>query len=92
MKIRFIKLQRVIEVYYQLENQEMLNRGRKNSVAQARNLFCYCGTRLLHNSGAEVARHLKIGSSSITRSIRKGKQLIDANVRVKEWIKKTLKQ
>ena len=91
-RITLIELQQVIETYYQLGNQEIFNRGRKNKVAQARNLFCYCGVRLLHNSGAEVGRHLNIGSSSVTRSIRKGEQLINADAKVKEWVEKTLKQ
>jgi len=90
--ITLIELHKMIETYYQLENQEIFNRGRKNNVAEARNLFCYCGVRLLHNSGAEIGRYLKIGSSSVTRSVSKGEQLLNANVGVKEWVKKTLKQ
>ena len=91
-KMTLIELQKVIEAFYQLGNQEMLNRGRKNNVAEARNLFCYCGVRLLRNSGAEVGHHLNIGPSSVTRSVRKGEQLVDVNAKVKDWIEKTLKQ
>ena len=91
-RITLIELQQVIEAFYQLGNQEMFNRGRKNNVAQARTLFCYCGVRLLHNSGAEVGRHLKIGSSSVSRSVRKGEKMINENDKIKEWVEKTLKQ
>ena len=91
-KMTLIELQKMIEALYQLGNQEMLNRGRKNNVAEARNLFCYCGVRLLRNSGAEVGHHLNIGPSSVTRSVRKGEQLVDVNAKVKDWIEKTLKQ
>ncbi len=41
---------------------------------------------------AEVGHYLNIGSSSVTRSIRKREQLIDTNVKVRELIEKTLKQ
>ena len=92
MKMTLIELQKVIEAHYQLVDQELLNRGRKNSVAEARNLFCYCGVQILRNSGAEVGRYLGIGSSSVTRSVRKGEQLIGADVKVKELIEQTLKQ
>ncbi len=37
---------------------------------------------------AEVGRYLNIGSSSVARSIRKREQLIDANGKIKEWVKK----
>lgn len=91
-KMTLIELQTVIERHYELADQELFNRGRDNSVAEARNFFCYCGVQILCNSGVEVGRYLGIGSSSVTRSVRKGKQLLDADVKIKELVERILKQ
>jgi REP element-mobilizing transposase RayT len=93
-KMTLSELQKVIEGHYKLASQELFNRGRKNSVAEARNLFCYCGVQILRNSGAEVGCYLGVGPSSVTRSVRKGKQLLGAgaDVKVKEFIEQMLKQ
>ena len=92
VKMTLIELQKLIEAYFQLTDQGLFNRGRQNIVAEARNLFCYCGVRILCNSGAEVSRYLDIGSFSVTRSVRKGEQLIDGNVILKDWIEQRIKQ
>ena len=44
--------------------------------------FAIAAVQLLHNSGTEVGRRLNIGSFSITRSIPKGKLMINANAYV----------
>ncbi|MCK5680767.1 hypothetical protein KAI46_08160 [bacterium] len=92
VKMTLIELQKLIEVCYRLTDQGLLNRGRQNRVAKARNLFCYCGVKMLRSSGAEVGRYLNIGSSSVTRSFHKGEQLVNENVKLRSWIEQGIKQ
>ncbi len=85
-------LQKLIEDYYQLPLRGLCQRGRQNRVAEAREVFCFCGVHLLQNSGTEVGRHLGIGPSSVTRSARKGGQTVARDKSLKEWVSRTLKQ
>lgn len=90
--MELIDLQKAIEGYYQLPRQGLCQRGRQNTVAEARAVFCYCGVRALHYSGAEIGRHLGIGPSSVTRSVRRGEKIIATDQKLLEWVEKTLKQ
>jgi hypothetical protein len=92
VKMTLQELHSLVAEYYRLAERGLFNRGRQNSVAEARILFCYCGVKLLDNTGADVGRYLNIGSSSVTRSVRKGEQLVDGNAELESWVERHLKQ
>jgi len=91
IKMTLLDLQKLIEAHYNLTDQQLLNRGRKNTISKARNLFCYCGVKILGNSVTKVSQHLKIGPSSVTRSVRNGAQLVNDEENLRFWIEKSLK-
>ncbi|MCK4621084.1 MAG: transposase [Desulfuromonadales bacterium] len=91
-RMGLMELQTAIEGYYQLPSQGLCQRGRQNTVAEARVVFCYYGVRWLHHSGAAVGRHLGVGPSSVTRSVRRGEKIIATNRKLKIGIEQAIKQ
>lgn len=86
------QLQLIIEGRYKLGKDGIMQRGRLNNVAEARNVFCFYAVRQLHHPAAEIARHLKIGPPAVSRAIRKGEKIIEGDQELKVWMIKSLKQ
>ena len=92
LPISLNSLQQRVEGYYQLDKNAIMQRGRMNSLSEARAVFCFCATRQCHNPAAEIARYLGIGPPAVSRAIRKGQKIIEMNPVLKEWVTVTLKQ
>jgi len=86
------QLQQMVEKYYQLDKNAIMQRGRMNKVSEARCVFCFCATRQLQNPAAKIARYLGIGPPAVSRAIRKGEKVVDMNHEVKEWLAVALRQ
>ncbi len=76
---------------YDLTNDQFKRRGRYNRVSDARALFCYLAVEELRVTGMDVVRFLDIGSSSVSRAVRRGEELYGAQLNLQEWWK-ALKQ
>ena len=86
------QLQQMVEKYYQLDKNAIMQRGRMNKVSEARCVFCFCATRQLHNPAAEIARYLGMGTPAVSRAIRKGEKIVSIDGQLKEWLIQSLKQ
>jgi hypothetical protein len=60
-------------------------------VSDARALFCYLAVTELRETGAEVGQFLDVGSSSVSRSVRRGAALFLSRADLQAWWK-ALKQ
>lgn len=85
-------LQGIIEKHYQLTPRGLCRRGRQNTSAEARAVFCYCAVHWLLHSGVAVGRHIGIGPSSVTRAVRRGEKIIAADQKTEAVIKRVLMQ
>ncbi|MBN1956613.1 MAG: hypothetical protein JXQ81_03280, partial [Desulfuromonadales bacterium] len=72
---------------YSISTDHFMRRARCGKVSEARSIFCYCAVRRLGHSGAATARYLGIGPSSVSRSARKGEQIIQTEAGLLDWIK-----
>lgn len=90
--ISLSKLQQLLEQYYQLGEGCLLRRGRMTAASEARCIFCFCAVQWLHYSGADTARYLIVGESTVSRSMRKGEQIISDNKVIEVWLQQALKQ
>jgi hypothetical protein len=86
------QLQQMVEKYYQLEKNAIMQRGRMNKVSEARCVFCFCATRQLHNPATKIACYLGIGPPAVSRAIRKGDKIVEMNHEMKERLVMVLKQ
>ena len=86
------QLQRMLEEYFQLEKNGIMQRGRLNNVSDARCVFCFYATRQLHFPAARIARYFKIGPPAVSRAIRKGEKIVKENPALHDWLTQTLKQ
>lgn len=82
----------MVEKYYQLDKNAIMQRGRMNKVSEARCVFCFCATRQLQNPAANIARYLGMGPPAVSRAIRKGEKIAEMNREMREWLLMTLKQ
>lgn len=80
-------LQQLMEQYYHLSEGSLLRRGRLNDAAAARCVFCFCAVQWLHYSGAETACYLNVGELSVSRSMRKGEQIIRDDKEIEHWLR-----
>jgi hypothetical protein len=60
-------------------------------VMATRALFCYSAATELQVTGAEVGQFLDVGSSSVSRSVRRGDALFLSRADLQAW-RKALKQ
>lgn len=72
---------------YSISTDHFMRRARSGKVSEARSIFCYCAVHRLGHSGAATARYLGIGPSSVSRSARKGEQIIQTEAGLLDWIK-----
>lgn len=80
------ELQTAIVDKYSISIDQLLRRSRSSDVATARMIFCYCAVRLFFHPVAAVARHLGIGSSSVSRAAQKGEQLVHMDKDLSRWV------
>ncbi len=85
-KISLKELQTAIIDKYSIPADDFLRRARSSNVAEARIVFCYCAARKFFHPGVSIARHLKIGSSSVSRAVQKGEWLIQTDENLFRWI------
>jgi REP element-mobilizing transposase RayT len=75
--------------YYQLP--DLSQRGRQNATSDARAVFCFVATQMHKQPGSMVAKKLGIGNPSVSRAVRKGREILRANdelsVRLQPWKK-----
>ena len=77
--------------YFSLPEAALSHRGRKNSNSEARELFCYLAVRELKHSGQRVGIAVGMGSSSVSRSVRRGEELFTSREEIREWWSRALK-
>ncbi|MEA3363679.1 MAG: transposase [Thermodesulfobacteriota bacterium] len=85
-KMTLDKLQIAVVDKYSISMDSFRRRARSGRASKARILFCYCAVRHLGHSGAATARHLMIGSSSVSRAVEKGERLIQIDTSLSDWI------
>lgn len=64
---------------YSVTIDDLRGRGRTKELSEARAVLCHLAISHLQISGAELARRLRQSRSSITRSERRGKALVNGN-------------
>ncbi len=82
---------RIAEVFG-LRPEKLQRRGRQNETSSARALFSYLAVMMLGHSGAQVARKLNVGASSVSRGIQRGEDLISSRPDLREWWERMQKQ
>ncbi len=80
-----ISLQARLSDYFKLPATDILRRGRLNQYSEARELFCYLSVTELGYSGAKVGAMIGIGTSSVSRAVRRGEELFLSRPELKEW-------
>lgn len=64
---------------YDLNKDELIGKGRKRIISNARALISYLATKDLGLSASEVGQYLELNCSSVIRSVVKGKELAEQN-------------
>ena len=85
-------LQARVNDYFKLPVVAILRRGRRNQYSEARELFCYLAVSDLGYSCAKVGGMIGMGSSSVSRAVRRGGELVASRPELEEWWKMQLKQ
>jgi len=75
-KVSLVELQETVGALFAIKPEDILRRARKNSVSEARAVFCYLAIRKLGKSGAEIGRYLRMGSSAVSRAVRRGELIL----------------
>jgi len=76
----------IIADKYTIPPEQLLKRSRLKNPAQAKIIFCYCAVRHFSHTIAAVAKHLGIGSSSVSRAVQKGELLVRKDSALFSWI------
>ena len=85
-------LQARVSDYFKLPAAAILRRGRRNQYSEAYELFCYLVVRDLGYSGAKVGAMIGMGTPSVSRTVRRGEELVASRHELKEWWIMQLKQ
>jgi REP element-mobilizing transposase RayT len=75
-KVSLLELQETVSAFFAIKPEDILRRARLNSVSEARTVFCYLAIRKLGKSGAEIGRYLGMGSSAVSRAVRRGELIL----------------
>jgi chromosomal replication initiation ATPase DnaA len=75
-KVSLLELQETVSALFAIRPEDILRRARRNSVSEARAVFCYLAIRKLGKSGAEIGRYLGMGSSAVSRAVRRGELVL----------------
>jgi len=70
---------------FSVTTDALRSRSRLGALTDARALICHLAISYLNETGAEVANHLGLARSSVTRAARRGEELAE-----KKWIKSLL--
>lgn len=89
-KLSMPHLQELVCSLFAVEPQEILRRARMDKVAEAKAVFCYAAIRLLGLTGSEVAKHLGMGSSAVSRAVTRGEEVLRHRPTVKKKLGKAL--
>ena len=81
-----------ISDYFDLQTAGILRRGRRNQYSEARELFCYLAITGLGYPGTKIGAMIGMGSSSVSRTLRRGEELVESRPALKEWCLMQLKQ
>jgi len=84
-------LQTLVCDYFSLPEAALAHRGRQNRNSEARELFCYLAVRELKYSGGRVGTVVGMGSSSVSRAVRRGEDLFASRDEFREWWTRVLK-
>lgn len=82
--------EKIILDYYQLP--DLSQRGRQNAISEARAVFCFVATQMLKQPGSMVAKKLGIGNPSVSRAMRKGREILRANDELSDRLQPWKKQ
>ena len=85
-KMTLDELQLAVVDRYSIQSIHFMRRARSGDVSKARIIFCHCAVRHFGHSGAEIARHMGIGASSVSRAVQKGELLVQADKGLCDWI------
>jgi hypothetical protein len=85
-------LQVCVSDYFKLPAAAVLRHSRRNQYSEARELFCYLAVRELGYSGTKVGALIGMGTPSVSRSVRRGEELITVRPELKDWWITELKQ
>lgn len=89
-KISLVELRETISVLFAVQPEDLQRRGRKNSVSEARAVFCYFSIRKLGKSGAEIGGYLGMGSSAVSRAVRRGELILADRPAIRQELEEKL--
>ena len=73
-----------VAAYYKVDTDDLKTVSKERNISRARKMLCYIAVRKLAISCAEVARTLKIGPSTVSKAVIKGKAAADRKKILKE--------
>lgn len=76
-----------VAAFYNVEPEELKTASKESSITTARRMLCYLAVRKLMVSCTEVARHLNISPTAVSRAARVGRSLPDRNGIQKKLLK-----
>lgn len=79
------ELQRIIEDFFKVKPGGLGQRGRQDTISSARAVYCFLAVAKLRYPGVEVGRRLGICGPSVSRAVRRGKELFQSNVDIQVW-------
>jgi REP element-mobilizing transposase RayT len=77
---------------FEVPQDTIFRRTRGGPVSAARAVFCYMAVRLLGMVGTEAGQFLSLGSSAVSRAVRRGELLLQDNPIIKESLDKALRK
>ena len=91
-KVSFQEVQKIVSNLFEVSPETILRRSRKKTVSEARAVFCYIMIRLIGKAGTEVGKFISIGTSSVSRSIQRGEQILRDRPKLRKSLDIALKQ
>jgi REP element-mobilizing transposase RayT len=77
---------------FEVPRDTIFRRTRGGPASAARAVFCYMAVRLLGMAGTEAGQFLSLGSSAVSRAVRRGELLLQDNPIIKESLDKALRK
>jgi chromosomal replication initiation ATPase DnaA len=66
-----------ISALYNINKEEILSKGRRKTVVEARSLFCYIAVHDLKAAVTEVARLVGMAPSAISYAVKRGRDMVE---------------
>ena len=79
------ELQRSVEAFFEVKPGGLCQRGRQDKISSARSVYCFLAVAKLRYPGVEVGRRLGICGPSVSRGVRRGKELFQSKVDLQVW-------